>query len=74
LGTVHQNKNRTTGQLFFGQIRTLELRKSARIVQTARFAFSPLRTATAQGCAFYTQKREMTLLARAAVVFAQRNH
>jgi hypothetical protein len=26
----------------FGQIRTLELRNSARIVQTARFAFSPL--------------------------------
>ena len=33
--TVHQNKNRNTGQLFFGQIRTLELRNSARFVQTA---------------------------------------
>jgi hypothetical protein len=32
--TVHQNKNRKTGQLFFGQFRTLGLRKSARFVQT----------------------------------------
>ena len=33
--TAHQNKSRKTGQLFFGQIRTLELRNSARFVQTA---------------------------------------
>ena len=32
--TAHQNKSRKTGQLFFGQIRTLELRNSARFLQT----------------------------------------
>jgi hypothetical protein len=36
-----------TGRLFFGQIRTLELRNSARIVQTGRFAFSPNAQASA---------------------------
>jgi hypothetical protein len=32
--TVRQNKNRKTSQLFFGQFRTLGLRKSARFAQT----------------------------------------
>jgi len=36
-----------TSRLFFGQIRTLELRSSARIVQTGRFAFSPNAQASA---------------------------
>jgi hypothetical protein len=33
-GTAHQNKGRKNGQLFFGQIRTLELRNSARFARS----------------------------------------
>jgi hypothetical protein len=42
----------------FGQIRTRELRNSARIVQTARFAFSLVTRSIAHICAETAQDRE----------------
>lgn len=42
----------------FGQIRALELRNSARFVQTARFAFSPVTRSLAHVCRGIAQSRE----------------
>jgi hypothetical protein len=43
---------------FFGQIRTLQLRNSARFMQTARFAFSHLTRSLRHVCAGIAQSRE----------------
>src|SRR5207247_2412787 len=46
------------GRNHFGQIRTLELRNSARFVQTARFAISPLTRSVTHVCGGIAQSCE----------------
>ncbi|PYL74834.1 MAG: hypothetical protein DMF26_09715, partial [Verrucomicrobia bacterium] len=46
--------------VFFGQIRTLELRNSARIVQTSRSVFSPLTRMLAHICVQIVRYHEIS--------------
>ena len=55
---AHQNRSRKNRPIVFGQSRTLELRNSARIVQTSRFAFSLVTRSLAHVCGGITQSRE----------------
>ena len=55
---AHQNRSRKNRPIVFGQSRTLELRNSARIVQTSRFAFSLVTRSLAHVCGGIAQSRE----------------